>query len=61
VVSNLAFGGPGYTPVPEDYDGDGTTDLAVYHASSGLWFTRSSQTGATSTTGFGGSGFTPVN
>ncbi len=38
------------------------TDLAVYHPPTGLWFVRSSLNGgATTTTGFGGAGFDPVN
>jgi len=44
------------------YDGDGMTDLAVYHPSSGLWYVRSSLNGGTTTaTGFGGPGYNPVN
>ena len=27
-------------PVPGDYNGDGLTDLAVYHTSSGTWSAR---------------------
>ena len=35
VVRN--WGGPGYVPVPGDYDGDGLQDLAVYRALTGDW------------------------
>ena len=34
----LNFAGPGSTPMPGDYDGDGETDPAVYHTSTGNWF-----------------------
>jgi hypothetical protein len=30
---HLAFGGPGFLPVPGDYDGDGETDTAIYEQS----------------------------
>jgi hypothetical protein len=35
---NKSVGGSGYVAVPGDYDGDGRTDLAVYHAASGNWY-----------------------
>ena len=34
------WGGPGWTPVTADYDGDGADDLAVYEAASGRWRIR---------------------
>ncbi|MCX6348160.1 MAG: right-handed parallel beta-helix repeat-containing protein, partial [Candidatus Aureabacteria bacterium] len=39
--SRIYFGGPGDNPAPGDYNGDGTTDITVYRASSGLWAVRS--------------------
>jgi hypothetical protein len=48
-------------PVPRtDFDGDVRADLAVYHPPSGLWYTRASTTGASSSTAFGGPDYTPV-
>jgi hypothetical protein len=60
-VTTTGFGGPGYLPTPEDYDGDGVTDLAVYHPPSGLWFVKPSLAGGTTSTGFGGPGYNAVN
>ena len=34
-----------YKPVPGDYDGDGKTDIAVYHSASGLWYVKKSSDG----------------
>src|SRR6185436_19508799 len=44
---SYSFGGPVYTPVPGDYDGDGTTDLAVYRPTTGVWSILSSASGNT--------------
>lgn len=44
-----------------DYDGDGKTDIAVYHSASGLWFIKPSSGAADYYVGYGGTGYMPVN
>ena len=43
-----------------DFDGDGKTDLAVYHEASGYWFIVFSSSGSLSSTQLGESGYDPV-
>jgi len=57
---HLAFGGPNYTPVPGDYDGDGKTDTAVYDTTNGNWFIDQTTAGFTVHPSFGGPGYVPV-
>ncbi|MDM7923605.1 MAG: VCBS repeat-containing protein [Pyrinomonadaceae bacterium] len=47
------------TPVPADYDGDGRTDIAVWHAGSGEWHIAASSGGAR-VARLGGIGDVPV-
>jgi plastocyanin len=47
-------------PIPGDYDGDGKTDIAVYHPASGLWFVRQSSASTTFSLAFGGPDYSPV-
>ena len=36
----IPWGSPDMRPVPGDYNGDGTWDLAVYHRATGKWYIR---------------------
>ena len=48
--------------MPSDYDGDGTTDIAVFRATTGEWFILNSSTGSLTTAAWGAPalGDTPV-
>jgi hypothetical protein len=39
------WGGPGDTPVPGDFDGDGNDDMTVYRSATGQWFILGSSAG----------------
>ena len=54
------FGGPGFFPVPGDYDGDGRPDEAVYELATGHWFIRGSTGAFLTHLAFGGPGYVPV-
>ena len=43
-VATVAWGAPGDIPVPGDYDGNGTVDIAVYRPSTGQWFIQGQAT-----------------
>src|SRR5262249_58865489 len=57
-----AWGGPGYTLVPGDYDGDGKADFGLYHRATGYWYVLKSIGGYTSSivVSWGGPGFVPL-
>ena len=46
--------------VPADFDGDGTSDVAVYQTTGGNWFWVGSTAGFGSQLGFGGANYLPV-
>ena len=50
----VGWGGPGFTPVPGDYDGDKKTDVAIYQSSNGGWWIIYSSDGSTYGMGWGG-------
>jgi len=55
------FGGPGFTPVPADYTGDGLADAAVYDTATGEWYiVEITGTRVAWRYKHGGYGFTPV-
>jgi len=57
----MKLGASGYTPVPGDYDGDGTTDLTVYRESSGYWYILlSGSSYSLSYQKFGEAGYKPI-
>src|SRR5262249_60423082 len=59
---SLNYGGPGYTAVPEDYDGDGRTDVGVYNYITGDWSILLSSTNYTTSLSesVGGAGYFPA-
>ncbi|MFC1461167.1 right-handed parallel beta-helix repeat-containing protein [Verrucomicrobiota bacterium] len=48
------------TMVTRDFDGDGKTDVAVYHEATGYWFIKLSSTFTLSSAKFGEPGYEPV-
>jgi len=60
-LSYQQFGADGYTPVSGDYDGDGKSDLAVYHEPSGYWYMLLSGSNySLSYQKFGEAGYKPI-
>jgi hypothetical protein len=61
LTASASLGGAGYVPVPDDFDGDGKTDLAVYRETTGLWQARLSDSDyATVSATLGGPGQMPL-
>ena len=59
---SFSWGTGGDVPAQADYDGDGTTDLAVYRPSTGTWFIKNSSTNFTTVSSYhwGTDGDVPV-
>ena len=47
-LPSVVWGNANCVPVPADYDGDGTTDIAVYNPTTGRWYVRYSSGAAPS-------------
>jgi hypothetical protein len=60
-MDNVIYGEPRATEHhPSDFDGDGTSDLALFRPSNGTWYVLNSGTNTLTTTQFGVSGDVPV-
>lgn len=57
---DVQFGTADDYPVPADYDGDGTADLATWNPSTGVWHVRRSSDGTETSQTFGGAYVYPV-
>ena len=58
-AQTISWGTTGDIPVAGDYDGDGTTDAAIFRPSTNTWWVSKSSGGYTSTS-LGSSGDIPV-
>ena len=56
-----AWGNSADIPVPGDYDGDGTADIAVFRPSTGTWHLRFSSTGAPVAVTWGNEADVPIS
>ena len=54
------WGVPGDIPVPADYDGDGSSDVAVFRPSNGTWYIMNSSDFSFYIRNFGESGDIPA-
>ncbi|MDD4735507.1 MAG: VCBS repeat-containing protein, partial [Kiritimatiellae bacterium] len=59
-TDTMAWGWAGAYPVPADYDGDGTTDLAVFQPSDGAWNILRSSDGRSYSLNWGWNAVIPV-